>query len=51
MVAAAREAGYSGALAWSARAFDEYSDFSALEDALGVRLPAGASRAEPSPEG
>ncbi len=51
VVAAAREAGYSGALAWSARAFDEYSDFSALEDALGVRLPAGASRAEPSPEG
>lgn len=36
LVAAAREAGYSGALAWSARALDEFSNLSALEEALGA---------------
>jgi len=36
VIAAAREAGYSGALAWSARAHDEHSNLAALEEALGV---------------
>ena len=36
LVAAAREAGYSGALAWSARALDGFSNLSALEEALGA---------------
>ena len=34
VLAAARAAGYSGALAWSATASDRYSSLSALEDAL-----------------
>jgi len=39
VVAAAREAGYAGALAWSARASDQHSSLAALEEALGVRPP------------
>ncbi|MBP1634882.1 MAG: Endo-beta-mannanase [Acidobacteria bacterium] len=35
LVATAREAGYSGALAWSAAATDAFSDLAALEEALG----------------
>lgn len=44
VVAGARKAGYSGALAWSAHALDEYSNLAALEEALGVVPPIGADR-------
>ncbi len=46
VIAAAREAGYSGALAWSARALDEHSNLAALEEALGILPPRGFT---PSP--
>ena len=46
VVAAAHEAGYSGALAWSARALDEFSDLAALEEALGLQPPDGDTRSQ-----